>query len=324
MKNSVKIVACCLAIALFLGLSGWSLAREDAGENAYEDRLAGVLLTTEYLDLFDMDRYLNDNIGSIMSGQTTMDGMAPEYQGRLYATMTEKQLTDENGNPAGETREYTFEGLEGIPHFIARVPATEGREGYTTSQSDEGITDGHANYNYGDDQRSAELKGTVYVSPAGTMHTYFFNPVYQSADGRVYVTSGSSGFSTEGTDVEGQLYSQTMSASTTVTENGKAVKDSVSVELGLSIMFAPEKIVILQMDENSAVLHRAEYDPKDVPEEIRAEDGAQYIVVETHSKDAQGYPHISRKIYDRGAESLESFFCREDNVCVKRWTRVKW
>ncbi len=323
MKNSMKIVACCLAIALIFGLSGWSLAREDTGENAYEDRLAGVLVTTEYLDLFDFDSYLNDNIGSIMNGQTTIDSSAQEYQGRLYATMTTKTRTFEDGTSIQDP-EYTFEGLKGIQHFVVRVPATEGREAYTASQSDEAVTGGHASYNYGDEERSVELKGTVYVAPTLAENTFFFNPVYQTPDGRVYATSGGGGFATNGTNIEGQLYSQTMSASTTVTENGKAVKDSVSVELSLSVMFAPVKIVILQMDAKSAVLDRAEYDPKDVPKEITAKEGTQYIIVETHNKDAEGSLHISRKIYDKGAQSLESFFCREDNVCVQQWTVVKW
>ena len=62
MKNKVGIAAICLATILLIILSGCRLAREDAGENASEERLIGVFLTTESLDLFDFDSYLKDNI----------------------------------------------------------------------------------------------------------------------------------------------------------------------------------------------------------------------------------------------------------------------
>lgn len=68
MKNK-KRKSLCLSVLLLMQLlmltllSGCQLAREDEGENG--DRLVGVFVTTEYIDLFDMERYLNDNLRAV-------------------------------------------------------------------------------------------------------------------------------------------------------------------------------------------------------------------------------------------------------------------
>lgn len=72
-KYKARIAAICLAAFLSGILAGCQLALEDAGADASESRLIGVFLTTEYLDLFDFESYLKDNIGRFSGGEINLD-----------------------------------------------------------------------------------------------------------------------------------------------------------------------------------------------------------------------------------------------------------
>jgi len=210
MKRKIMIAA-CLALMLYI-LTGWQLAQEDADMG--EDKLVGIFVT-------------NDNLRSFRSGEITVDGNTQKYQGRLYATLTTRTLTSEETGETFGTEEYVFEGIEGIAYFSPTIPATAEYDSYIASVSDEAISDGHMSLNYGDDETSITLEGTIYTSPSNKQHKYYFNPVYQSADGSVYTVSGS-GFMVNESNSEGSVYSHTLDTATTVTENGKLKIDSTS------------------------------------------------------------------------------------------------
>lgn len=322
MRYKVRISAFFLTAIMLSVLAGCQLAREDAGTDNNEDRLIGVFLTTEYLDLFNMEGYLNDNIGRFTSGEIDMDSTAKKYQGRLYAELRPKTLTNTETGEEVTTEEYIFPGVEGITYFSASVPAAAEHEGYVTSRSDEAISDGHTNLNYGDKGNSTAMEGTVFVSP-NHAQTYYYNPVYQSSDGRVYAITGS-GFFAAGVQDEGSVYSQTLDATYTTTENGKSTTESISVKISISVMNPPGKIVVMQMGADSSVVLRTEYIPGEMPKTIVPEKNTEYIVVETHKTGSNGDDFITRNLYSKDAESLETFFCREDGVCVKQWTIIKW
>ena len=91
MKRNIIIIACVMLLAFLLGLAGLSLAQSGTADVLGKDRLIGVFITTEYLDLFDMESYFNDNIGKMTTGgDITIDGDSPKYQGRLYATLKDR------------------------------------------------------------------------------------------------------------------------------------------------------------------------------------------------------------------------------------------
>lgn len=317
MRHKAKLLVLLLAAALLTASAGCRLAREDAGFGAQEDRLIGVLLTTEYLDLFDFEGYLNDNLGGFAGGEIEIDGDAREYQGRLYAVVVTKTVTNEETGETIETEEYEFPGIDGIPYFTVR----EG-EGTTASISNGLISDGHVAISHGDEENSITMEGTLYVTPdAG--RTYYFNPVYQSADGRVYAMSGS-GYTAGGVRDEGEAYAQTLTATTTVTKDGKAVSDTVSVKVTIHVMRPPEKIVIVEMDEDNVMVTREVYAPGAAPEAITPEESTAYIVMETHKRDAGGKEIVVRGLYDKKAGTLEMFALREDGVCVKQWAQILW
>ncbi|MDR1619863.1 MAG: hypothetical protein LBS18_04280 [Clostridiales bacterium] len=320
MKHKMMIAMCC--ILLLYALTGCQLALENAGTDTYEDRLAGIFVTTQHLDLFDMEGYLNDSLKGFQGGNIIVDGDIQKYQGRLYAALRTRTLTNEETGETSKIEDYAFP-VDGISCFVATVPAIEGRGGYRTSISDPAISNGRMDIHVGDETNSTTLEGTIYVSPTGRDITYYLNPVYQSADGNVYVTTGQ-GISASGMASEGAFMSQTMDAATTVTENGKTKAESISIKLSISVMFPPEKTVILQMDTDSNLISRTEYAPGAMPEVFTPELDTTCFIVETYKRDDTGSLKISREIYDRDDENTETFFARADGICVKHWTQIKW
>lgn len=322
MKIKRYIAAILAALSIF-ALTGCQLAREDAGENISEDRLIGVLVTNEYLDLFDVEGYLNNNIKSHSGGEIRMEGNVEQYQGRLYAVLKDQILTNEETGEEQVTQQFVFEGVEGISYFAAYVPATADSESFFTSGSDEAITDGHMGLYYGEEEDKTTLEGTIYVTPNHSDRTCYINPVYQSADGRVFAMSGS-GFSVSGVHDEGSAYSQTLDETTTITENGTTKKVSISIKISVAVMLPPEKIVIMQMGKDSAVLSRHEYTPGEVPETLTLETGTAYIIAETYKHDLTDKVIVTRDLLSEKDEILSTFFAREDGVCEKAWTQLIW
>lgn len=315
MKNRAKLLLLLLAALLLAVAPGCQLAREDAGAGTGEDRQVGVLLTTEYLDLFDFEGYMNDNFHGAIGGEIRPE-QAQEYQGRVYAVAVIKTVTNEETGETVEMEGYQFPGVDGIHYFAAR------HEDHISTESDEAISDGHVAIHHGDEENSVTMEGTIYVAPdAG--HTYYFNPVYQSADGRVYAMSGS-GYTAGGVRDEGETYAQTLSATRTVTRDGQAVTDTVTVQVTISVMYPPEQIVILQMDKDNVVVSREAYAPGAAPEAITPEESTVYLIMETHKRDMQDKEIVMRALYGKEAGTLEMFALREDGVCVQQWAQVLW
>lgn len=318
-----RTFAVFLAVLILFALTGCQLAIEDKGEAYSKDALIGVLVTDEYLDLFDMERYLNDNFNKLSDGGIIeIDDSGSKYQGRLYATLKTLELKDNTGK-AFNTREFVFEGINGISFFAARLPATENEDSYITSGSDEAISDGYTGFSYGDNEDKTTLEGTIYISSDYAGKTLFINPVYQSSDGTVYAITGN-GIMVSDEQGEGSVYTQTLEETTTITENGKRKSKSTSIKISIAVMFPPEQIFILQMDKDSEIIAKTEYAPGKLPGTIIPEAGVEYIIVESNKIDIEGNTVTSRTLFDRSNETLESFYRRSDGICVKQSTILDW
>ncbi len=319
-----KIFLVYFALIIIFTSTGCQLAREDAGDHINDDRLIGVFITMDYLDLFDMELYMKDNAKDLFGGgDNIVKGDSNRYQGRLYATLKTRTITDDRTGESFDIREYIFDGVDGISYFSATIRVNEKEDGYTTSGADKAISDAHTGLFYGDKEDRVSLEGTIYISPNHSDKTYYVNPVYQSADGSVYAISGS-GYMTGGPQSEGSVFSKTIEETKTVTENGVDKKTSCSVKISFATMFPPEKIVILQMSGDSTVLSRTEYTPGKLPDLIVPDKAVEYILVETYKHDNDGNVKITRLLYDKGNTTLDTFFRREDSICVKQWTQLKW
>lgn len=303
-----KLLALILALAVLWTVAGCQLAQGDGeGETKGQDRLIGVLITTEHLDLFDMDAWLNDNLDQGFQGDVTIQDTSA-YQGRIYAVQKEKT---EDGITSAD---FVFEGIEGIRFFAPTVTDSSGQSHYGTMIADEGLSDVHYRINVSDTGEEIGIEGTVYVSGA---EDYYFcmNPVYQDAQGRVYVVQGNSN---AGNSL-GEM-TLTLDATATVTENGITTTQAASVRVTFAAMEAPEQIRVLQMNGDHEIRASEAYAPGTLPEEITPLPGTAYILVETQGADGA----VSREIYSPDDTSLKTYYAIENGLCAARYTQIQW
>lgn len=319
-----KITAVCCLLAIICSAYGCRLAKADAGSAAGGDRMIGMLITTEYLDLFDFESYMNEHLGSTdMGGELILDGENNQYNGRLYATTSVP--IPENGTAREGTgpSDFVFEGVDGIRYFVVSKPATETMGSYSTGISDPGIGDGHISINGTDDDESVVMEGTIYISPTALGRTYYFNPVYQDTEGNVYATSGS-GCSHSGDTAEGMSFSQSYKESHTETDNGKETTSESSITITVSVKNTPEKLIILQIGADYSVITRDEFDTRVIPESITPQSGAAFIIAETQSTGADGKMQVTRDMYGRDDEYIRSYHDRGDGILLAQDTKLNW
>lgn len=273
----MKKLAIALIFALALMLPGCSLLRED-GEPADADRLVGVYITENYIDSFDFEAYVQDNASSLSGGSGEISREdAAKYTRRIYAEITD-----------GKTS-FPIEGIA----FIAARYEKDG-ESYTGSDYGDKLADVHLSINVSDDMETTVLTGKLFAdSGAGHMSAYC-NPVYQQADGRVYLVPG------EG--VSANMGSMTHSLSESC-ESAKKGERGYGMDITLEVegRRPSEKLAVLLYSAEGALLSRTEYAPEEMPEEIAAE-GAAWAVFEDYTADYSGEPQVTRQLIAAGSD----------------------
>lgn len=272
----MKKLAIALIFALALMLPGCSLLRED-GEPADADRLVGVYITENYIDSFDFEAYVQDNASSLSGGGEISREDAAKYTRRIYAEITD-----------GKTS-FPIEGIA----FIAARYEKDG-ESCTGSDYGDNLADVHLSINVSDDMETTVLTGKLFAdSGAGHMSAYC-NPVYQQADGRVYLVPG------EG--VSANMGSMTHSLSESC-ESAKKGERGYGMDITLEVegRRTSEKLAVLLYSAEGALLSRTEYAPEEMPEEISAE-GAAWAVFEDYTADYSGEPQVIRQLIAAGSD----------------------
>lgn len=305
-----------LLAALLLLLTGCQLAQPEIQTSG--DMLAGVFITAEPLDFFDMEAYLSDNL-RFSGGEIVVDGDTSQYQGRIYGTLEPVTTYDENGNEY-HMPDLVFEGLEGIQFVSAQLEDENGL--YQRTFSSEGLLHANCHYTSTDEEDQVELSGEIWLNHDQHM-TAYFNPVYVDGNGSFYITSGH-GFSTSGDNAPGSLYAQTMEDSRTVTENGERIVRSISVKISLGTMYAPWEYVLLQMDEENQVIRQDSYLPGQLPEAVTPEAETAYLLLETHNAPAAGEQQLTREIIGRDAEQFTTRFATENGFISEMSTVIHW
>lgn len=273
----MKKLAIALIFVLALMLPGCSLLRED-GEPADADRLVGVYITENYIDSFDFEAYVQDNASSLSGGSGEISREdAAKYTRRIYAEITDGK---------------TSFPIEGIAFIAARYE----KDGESCTGSDYGdkLADVHLSINVSDDMETTVLTGKLFAdSGAGHMSAYC-NPVYQQADGRVYLVPG------EG--VSANMGSMTHSLSESC-ESAKKGERGYGMDITLEVegRRTSEKLAVLLYSAEGALLSRTEYAPEEMPEEISAE-GAAWAVFEDYTADYSGEPQVIRQLIAAGSD----------------------
>jgi len=295
-------------------LSGCRLAKEDFGTNKYDDKLIGILITTKSLDQFELGNYLNEN--------------PQKYQNRILANLISKTMISEVTEQSYEAEEYIFDSIEGIAFYSPTIPAKDGGGRHINTTEDEIISDISKALNYSDNDSSMALTGTIYITQSSKHDKLYVNPVFQSPDGSVYTTSGSTAFLVQAGYGEGHFMSLSYSATTATTNNRTTTTHDASITIRLNLLFTPERITIVQMDADSQLIARTDYFPGTLPQEFTPASNTDYIIVETHKFDRLGNSVITRDIYDRVPTQndtlIATFSARDDGFCIKNYSQLKW
>lgn len=317
-KNIIIIVCCIIAVAFTLGATGVVKVKSAAiEENHDSDRLIGVLITREYLDLFDSDRFLSDNINSPANGGEISGSESAEYQGRLYAGLVETIHTNDETGETVKSREYVFNGIDGIRFFAPYIRDESGS--YWSTTTDEGITDGATHFQSTDDGESVTLKGTIFVAPNSNLSHFYFNPVYQTSNGEVYAVSGDGVF-LGGESVSGDSWSQKITENRTETYGDTNTTSGTEVEVTVCVIEKPTGIALLQFGSKHELLKKEDLTEGNLPEHIDALPDVQYMIVETSSSEGG----ISRSLFQREDGFIYAFYCRDDGICIKHVCEVNW
>lgn len=318
-RKTIFLFLGSVMLALFmLGAAGLIRlgSTENGTKNEEKDRLVGVLITREYLDLFDFERYFNENAGEILSGGEISPEKSREYAGRLYALPGKRELTSDETGEKTEIDQFVFPDVEGISYFVVQ---TSGKNGsFSSSQGDEAISDGKISLSYTDEGDEISMEAVIYISTEAESRAFYFNPVYQTAGGEIYAVAGN-GTSFSGESTAGMSHRTELSEENTQTRNGETKNQSCHVSVTVSYMDPPEKTVLTQFDGENQVLLSEEYTPGTLPERLETERGTQYIIVETISGDSR-----ARRLYSPEDQGIDSFLCREDGIIIKRYTNLTW
>lgn len=307
------------AMLLIAGTTGGcTLAVPDAGKEGSGDQLIGAFITSEFLDLYDMESYLDDHASSLVNGSSVTLETDSKYAGKLLANVEK----GESGSPSGW--KISFGSLEG--QYMLMPISTDGNgEKYMGNLCSDGINEPYLQNNVSDNVEAQELSGTIYEVADGTEKTWYVNPVYQAEDGEIYAVTGN-GYSSGNHDSEGSTMAATLSGESTITEKGRSQTKSSQVTVQFAIMYKPVKTVICQMSDSSQVLKREEYQPTEVPDSLKVESDTAYIIVETKKEAPSGETVTSRSILDLSSEEeethLEAWYSLDNGLISKKEVEI--
>lgn len=312
--------------ALLLVLPGCRLAREDTGAEIQSDKMIGFFVTSEPLDLFDYDRYASGHMDEFTGGGDVAIEPTAGYEERLYAVLEKTVLTGEDGSIT-ERWEYVFPDLSGYgcyaPYMSAEV--TGEPNDYWDVCSNEAFGEGSSHIDESDDGSELTMEATLYVAQTDGQENHLnqkvwcLNPVWQTADGAVYVTCGQG---VSGSLSDGVRMSQTITSTNRVSQGGKTVELTDSFTVHIEGMSVPVRIEVAELDENSNLIKSGSYFPGEAPETYVPDGRAACILVTTHRRDSQG-ESVIRELYD-DKDSGFTTFMEKEGLCVPHWTELEW
>lgn len=318
-------------LILGLALSGCQLAKVEAG-SLEEDALVGVFITREHLDLLDLESYFKDHPGQLNGGQITLDP-TEGYQKKIYAVLKEsmkaglpvREPRDPDVQiPSVKSKEFVFEGIDGIPLFAALIPGETKEESYYSTMVSDEVQDVQMNLNKGDKEDAMSLKGTIFFEPNREDVFFQINPVYQSSDGRVYLTSGTGMGYSGHSGGEGQILTKRLESMVDVVRDGVSKKKSHSIEVSFEAVFATKSVIVIEMDKHHTILREYGLDLLDLPRELDLGTNTEYVIFEDHRLNEAGQWNVKRRILDPKEGSFSLYQPNEQGIMVRKSTILNW
>lgn len=296
--------AAFLSAAVLLLLGGGLLARAGvplalAETRTGEDRLAGIFVTEKYIEPGTPEIDVNA-LGEIV--------IKEQEPARIYGTINEDDLSIP----------VTFPGLEGFGIYNLQLQdeASQIPSGFYTC--DDIFADMHLTAS--DDEEHAEA--SLYVR-AGSPCSYYFNPVYQQADGTLYLLPGS-GITSD--SLNGASWSQSIAQSRSTSFGGTEETESYRFTVNIISADVPADTELIFMEQDNQVLRRLSGQElellfqQDTPGlELPAD--VSYLILRQTKDGTEEYTHT---LFDRGAESLEYMVPADDSCLHPRSLPLIW
>lgn len=298
MKNLNKI----LCLLLFVLLTGCSLAQVDKKEKE-EDKINDV------------------KIGVFVTvGEEEQNKLTEKN--KIYAEVI-KDKDDYN--------DFKFKDLNGLYilnyyYSLKDFDATEGLLGANNNKfSDKEINSINGKLDMETVITDSNLSKTktnasVYFTHKLKNKSFYLNPIYETEDGSVYVSS-ESGINLENTTDLGLVGN--------INQTSEFIsKDQVTYRFEFYIHFylmnTPVSYKILEMDQNHHIINSTEYKLNEIPQEYTPKENTQYITVEQSELDNTNKLVTSNSIYDKEKNQFYMFECDENYICTKKSVTINW
>ena len=339
-KKIILIIAGAALAAFILGFfrdAAFPKAMMD-NEEIYQhrDRLTGVFMTKEPLSSSasgkepEAENILVPSIPDhyyVDYNPFNYDPLNPQDGEKIYAVLKDCTRTDDNGNE--ETyQDYRFEGIEGIPFYLVKIG--EEQKNVQQAYGEENVVSDVKMHIFSDENEedSVALSGTLRMVPEDKDTIFYLNPVYQQEDGAVYMVPGEGlavGASLESaSEISTKLtetYTQTIMVKTAVQHTTENTQEN-SVEIAFEKVMIPEKIAVLQFDEENKLIASEEILPGNLPESVKKEKQASWMCVETVCRDSAGKEQVTRELVPQEYEFFRIYTIREDNIAVPQLISV--
>lgn len=321
----IKVIAILIALSILAAvISGFQLKKPEAeNKSTLGDRLIGTVITTESLNTFDMETYLEENIGSIVKDEnhTVNAEDKKAYNNKIYARQVIKEDTTEDGEKVTH-KEYVFDDINGYWIFDAKIPSTETEESYTCLCSEGGFSNVQSKIHHTDNGlQEIELIADIYYSYEKWGTVFYMNPVYQESDGDIYCVEGM-GYSVSGDkgSIDGNSSgSQTLSDKITVNENGEETVYQSKVTINYIPVYVPVKTSFVFMDEDNKAISEAEFNTHQVPDELNVPKGTEYVIVLEKSEEG-----TETKVVGKGTEYAEFLYYENQGICSLGSVNLIW
>lgn len=285
-------------LAVSLAFGGCALAREEL-ENPKKDRLVGVYLTKEYLEMEEPKIEMN-------------------WKGELYLEDSQTQIEGILGDLSDESLLH-FEGVEGYGIYGIRMHSESDSSVFS---SDEIFADIHLTL----EDNGEKIEAVVYVGENGPRVVYF-NPIYQREDGTVYLRQGT-GMSWDGF-AEGAAMSQSMKESVSEGVKGEETVKTFECAIEIRQSTEPRTTELLFLDGENKVLERREESRiREILEKdegrLEVPQGTEYLLLVQSGK-AQGQEaEEKRSLCNRGEEHLEFLLPGTDGFLEAVQLQILW
>lgn len=322
----IKVIAILIALCILAAvISGFQLKKPEAeNKSTLGDRLIGTVITTESLNTFDMEAYLEENIGSIVKDENHTVNIEDKqnYMGKIYARQVIEEDTTEDGEKITH-KEYVFDDdINGYWIFDAKIPSTETEESYTCLCSEGGFSNVQSKIHHTDNGlQEIELIADIYYSYEKWGTVFYMNPVYQESDGDIYCVEGM-GYSVSGDkgSIDGNSSgSQTLSDKITVKENGEEVIYQSKVTINYIPVYVPVRTEFVFMNDDNKAISESEFNTHQVPSELNVPKGTEYVIILQKSEEG-----TITDVIGKNCEYAEILFEENQGICSKGSVTLKW